>query len=139
MYAIVETGGKQYRVQEGDVIFVERIDAEEGGTVDLSKVLLVAKDGEVKAIAVFHEIHCLVWFRTTSVHDPLLIESNSTVFEQLSTRMHTSSPNSNISNLKQDRFLTPALPIASPNHPPNITSDTAMIIRPLQCSSRTRS
>jgi large subunit ribosomal protein L21 len=48
MYAIVETGGKQYRVQEGDVIFVERIDAEEGGTVDLSKVLLVAKDGEVK-------------------------------------------------------------------------------------------
>jgi hypothetical protein len=99
----------------------------------------LAKDGEVKAIAVFHEIHCLVWFRTTSVHDPLLIESNSTVFEQLSTRMHTSSPNSNISNLKQDRFLTPALPIASSNHPPKITSDTAMTIRPLQCSSRTRS
>ncbi|KAH8624041.1 hypothetical protein IG631_20780 [Alternaria alternata] len=99
----------------------------------------LAKDGEVKAIAVFHEIHCLVWFRTTSVHDPLLIESNSTVFEQPSTRMHTSSPNSNISNLKQDRFLTPALPIASPNHPPKITSDTAMTIRPLQCSSRTRS
>lgn len=48
MYAIVETGGKQYRVQEGDVIFVEKIDAEEGGTVDLTKVLLVSKDGEVK-------------------------------------------------------------------------------------------
>ncbi|MFS8540851.1 MAG: 50S ribosomal protein L21 [Tissierellales bacterium] len=48
MYAIIETGGKQYRVQEGDVIFVEKIDAEEGGTVDLTKVLLVSKDGEVK-------------------------------------------------------------------------------------------
>lgn len=48
MYAIIETGGKQYRVQEGDVIYVEKIDAEEGATVDLSKVLLVSKDGEVK-------------------------------------------------------------------------------------------
>jgi len=48
MYAIIETGGKQYRVQEGDVIFVEKIDAEEGGIVDLSKVLLVSKDGETK-------------------------------------------------------------------------------------------
>lgn len=48
MYAVIETGGKQYRVQEGDVIFVEKINAEEGETVDLSKVLLVSKDGEVK-------------------------------------------------------------------------------------------
>ncbi len=48
MYAVIETGGKQYRVQEGDVIFVEKINIEEGETVDLSKVLLISKDGEVK-------------------------------------------------------------------------------------------
>ncbi|NLY78024.1 MAG: 50S ribosomal protein L21 [Tissierellia bacterium] len=48
MYAVIETGGKQYRVQEGDVIFVEKIDTEEGQTVDLSKVLLISNDGEVK-------------------------------------------------------------------------------------------
>lgn len=43
MYAVIETGGKQYRVQEGDTLFVERIDTTEGETIDLSKVLLVAK------------------------------------------------------------------------------------------------
>ncbi len=44
MYAVIETGGKQYRVQEGDVVFVEKIDAEEGEKVDLTKVLLISKD-----------------------------------------------------------------------------------------------
>jgi len=44
MYAIIETGGKQYRVQEGDVVFVEKLDAEEGDKVDLTKVLLISKD-----------------------------------------------------------------------------------------------
>jgi len=45
MYAIVETGGKQYRVSRGDVIEVERLPVEEGSTVELDKVLLVA-DGD---------------------------------------------------------------------------------------------
>jgi large subunit ribosomal protein L21 len=45
MYAIVETGGKQYRVQSGDVIDVELLDAEEGSTVDLDRVLMLGGDG----------------------------------------------------------------------------------------------
>ncbi|CCQ92617.1 ribosomal protein L21 (BL20) [[Clostridium] ultunense Esp] len=44
MYAVVETGGKQYRVQEGDIVFVEKIDTEEGEKIDLSRVLLVSKE-----------------------------------------------------------------------------------------------
>ena len=44
-YAIIETGGKQYKVTEGQTINVERLQAEEGGSVQLDKVLLLA-DGE---------------------------------------------------------------------------------------------
>ena len=47
MYAVIETGGKQYKVQEGDTIFVEKIEAEEGDKVDFSKVLLVANDDDL--------------------------------------------------------------------------------------------
>ncbi|NLW22228.1 MAG: 50S ribosomal protein L21 [Tissierellia bacterium] len=47
MYAIIETGGKQYRVQEGDTLFVEKIDKEEGEKVDLTKVLLISKEGDL--------------------------------------------------------------------------------------------
>ncbi len=47
MYAIVETGGKQYRVQSGQIIDVERLPAEAGEEVELDQVLLVADDGEV--------------------------------------------------------------------------------------------
>jgi large subunit ribosomal protein L21 len=47
MYAILETGGKQYKVQEGDVLFIEKLAAEEGETVNFDKVLLVGKDGGV--------------------------------------------------------------------------------------------
>src|SRR5262245_44738531 len=46
MYAIVETGGKQYRVQPGDTIAVERLTGEPGETLDLGRVLLVGGDGE---------------------------------------------------------------------------------------------
>ena len=44
MYAIVQTGGKQYKVSEGDIICVEKIDAEVGSTVALDKVLFVGAD-----------------------------------------------------------------------------------------------
>lgn len=47
MYAVIETGGKQYRVQEGDTIFVEKIEANEGDTVEFDKVLLVSNEGKV--------------------------------------------------------------------------------------------
>ena len=45
MYAIVETGGKQYRVRPGDTIAVERLSGEPGETLDLERVLLVRGDG----------------------------------------------------------------------------------------------
>ncbi|OPJ55554.1 50S ribosomal protein L21 [Alkalithermobacter paradoxus] len=47
MYAIVETGGKQYRVQEGDTLFVEKLQANEGDVVTLDRVLAVSKDGSL--------------------------------------------------------------------------------------------
>ena len=45
MYAIIETGGKQYRVSENDTITVEKLDAKPGSSVILEKVMLVA-DGD---------------------------------------------------------------------------------------------
>lgn len=42
MYAIIETGGKQYKVEQGDVIYVEKLDNEAGSTVEFDKVLAVA-------------------------------------------------------------------------------------------------
>lgn len=47
MYAVLQTGGKQYRVQEGDVLFVEKLDVEEGSSVEFDKVLAVSKDGSL--------------------------------------------------------------------------------------------
>jgi len=47
MYAIFETGGKQYKVSEGDVIRVEKLNFEEGDTVTFDRVLLVSKSGKV--------------------------------------------------------------------------------------------
>ncbi|MCX7828291.1 MAG: 50S ribosomal protein L21 [Thermanaerothrix sp.] len=47
MYAIVETGGKQYRVKQGDRIRVELLKAEAGASVCLDKVLFVSKDDSV--------------------------------------------------------------------------------------------
>lgn len=44
MYAIVQTGGKQYKVSPGDVIRVEKLDAAEGQSTELSNVLAVTKD-----------------------------------------------------------------------------------------------
>lgn len=45
MYAIIETGGKQYKVSGGDIIFAEKLNAQEGETVIIDKVL-VYSDGE---------------------------------------------------------------------------------------------
>ncbi len=44
MYAIIETGGKQYKVEQGDVVFVEKLGIEEGETVTFDKVLVVGGD-----------------------------------------------------------------------------------------------
>ncbi len=44
MYAVIKTGGKQYRVSEGDVVRVERLDVEQGAPVEFKDVLLVKTD-----------------------------------------------------------------------------------------------
>ena len=48
MYAVIVTGGKQYRVSEGDVIKVEKLAADEGATIDLEKVLLISNGEDIK-------------------------------------------------------------------------------------------
>lgn len=48
MYAIIKTGGKQYKVAEGDSIVIEKLDAEEGTSVAFDQVLMVVTDGDVK-------------------------------------------------------------------------------------------
>ena len=49
MYAVIETGGKQYRVEPGDVIDVERLAAEEGSSdVVFDRVLLLGGNGDVR-------------------------------------------------------------------------------------------
>mgnify|MGYP002621149857 FL=1 len=47
MYAIIKTGGKQYKVAEGDVLNVEKLDAEKGAEVVFDEVLAIVNDGEV--------------------------------------------------------------------------------------------
>jgi len=48
MYAIIATGGKQYKVEEGDEIRVEKLAAEEGDSVTFDQVLAVSNDGTLK-------------------------------------------------------------------------------------------
>ncbi len=48
MYAVIVTGGKQYRVAEGDVVRVESLPVEEGGVVEIDKVLMVTNGDDVK-------------------------------------------------------------------------------------------
>ncbi len=47
MYAIFKTGGKQYKVQEGDTIYIEKLSANEGDTVEFDEVLMVSKDNDM--------------------------------------------------------------------------------------------
>ncbi|MFC2071282.1 50S ribosomal protein L21 [Chloroflexota bacterium] len=47
MYAIIETGGKQYRVSPGQVVDVDRLEVADGDTVELDRVLLIADDDRV--------------------------------------------------------------------------------------------
>ena len=46
-FAVVETGGKQYKVAPGAVVDVELLPVDAGGTVELDRVLLVSRDGQV--------------------------------------------------------------------------------------------
>ncbi|MBO6233077.1 MAG: 50S ribosomal protein L21 [Clostridia bacterium] len=48
MYAIIDSCGKQYKVAEGDVVFFEKLDAEEGKKVTFDSVVLVSEEGKVQ-------------------------------------------------------------------------------------------
>ena len=48
MYAIIETGGKQYKVESGDVLFIEKLDAAEETSVTFDKVVALHNDKELK-------------------------------------------------------------------------------------------
>jgi large subunit ribosomal protein L21 len=48
MYAVFTTGGKQYRATKGDVLRVEKLDAEKGSTIELDQVLLVGEGADVR-------------------------------------------------------------------------------------------
>lgn len=53
MYAVIVTGGKQYRVVQGDKVRVEKLDAVEGDAVELDKVLMIADGDDIKIGAPF--------------------------------------------------------------------------------------
>ena len=60
MYAIIETGGKQYKVQAGDVVFIEKLDVEPEQEIPFDKVMVVGtvsakvlKNGKAKKVTVF--------------------------------------------------------------------------------------
>lgn len=44
MYAVIQTGGKQYRCSEGDILFIEKLDAEADSTITFDDIILVGKD-----------------------------------------------------------------------------------------------
>jgi large subunit ribosomal protein L21 len=48
MYAVIRTGGKQYRVAKDEVVFVEKLDAEEGASVTLDDVLMIGEGAAAK-------------------------------------------------------------------------------------------
>jgi large subunit ribosomal protein L21 len=51
MYAVIKTGGKQYRVEQGDTLTIEKLDTEAGKTVTFDEVLLIANEQETVADA----------------------------------------------------------------------------------------
>jgi len=53
MFAIIETGGKQYKVNEGDIIFIEKLDVNEGDTVTFDTVLALSVNDQFKSGAPF--------------------------------------------------------------------------------------
>jgi large subunit ribosomal protein L21 len=55
MYAVIETGGKQYRVQEGDVLTIEKLNVEAGDQVVFDKVLVLSEEGNLKVGAPYVE------------------------------------------------------------------------------------
>jgi len=55
MYAVIETGGKQYRVSEGDIVFIEKLEAEAGSDIVINNVVAVGKEDGIVAGAPYVE------------------------------------------------------------------------------------
>ena len=55
MYAIIETGGKQYKVQQGDTLFIEKLDVQAGDAVTFDKVMAVGSENGLKVGAPYVE------------------------------------------------------------------------------------
>jgi len=55
MYAVIKTGGKQYQVKEGDVLFIEKIEGENGAEIKFDEVLAIGDDGKFTAGTPFVE------------------------------------------------------------------------------------
>ena len=55
MYAIIETGGKQYKVEAGDVIYIEKLDVEADSEVTFDKVIAIGSDDTIKVGAPYVE------------------------------------------------------------------------------------
>ncbi len=55
MYAVIQTGGKQYRVSEGSTLKVEKIVADEGANIEIDRVLMIADGDDIKVGAPYVE------------------------------------------------------------------------------------
>ena len=55
MYAVIKTGGKQYRVAEGETLKVEKLDVEEGAAVEFDQVLMIANGDQIQVGAPYVE------------------------------------------------------------------------------------
>lgn len=55
MFAIIETGGKQYKVSEGDLVFVEKLEAEAGSSVKIDRVLAISDNAGLRTGAPYIE------------------------------------------------------------------------------------
>lgn len=67
MYAIIATGGKQYKVSEGDVIKIEKLDAEAGNTVTFDQILAVSDNGlKVGSVIIIYQMkkHLNIYYQT---------------------------------------------------------------------------
>ena len=62
MYAVIETGGKQHRVEEGETLDIEKLEVGTGESVDFDKVLMIA-DGDKVAFMVFDGTDDLLFAR----------------------------------------------------------------------------
>ena len=73
MYAVIKTGGKQYKVSEGDVLNFEKIEGDKGDTVSFNEVLLVSKDEDVRVGTPFVEGAKVVGEIISQIRGPKII------------------------------------------------------------------